>query len=99
LQKQLSDLGESALRKTLKDDHAEVRSMAAYVIGRRGLHLESALIDLLDDADSGVRQSARRALVKLAHGEDFGPRPNAAKDARREAQRQWRDWLAKKGSS
>jgi hypothetical protein len=99
LQRQLSDLGESALQKNLKDNHAEVRSMAAYVIGRRGLHLESALIDLLDDTDSGVCQAARRALTRLAHGDDFGPRPKADEDARREAQRQWRDWLAKKGSS
>jgi hypothetical protein len=99
LQRQLSKLSETALQKQLSDDHVEVRSMAAYVIGHRGLHLESALIDLLEDENAGVRQSARRALVKLAHGEDFGPRPNSDENERHEAKRQWRDWLAKKGSS
>jgi hypothetical protein len=66
------------------------------VVGKRGLHFERELIDMLADDNADVIQAAREALIKLNPRVDFGPERNADADERTTAERKWRDWLAKK---
>jgi hypothetical protein len=95
LDRHLRRLGGKALREALKADQAEVRMAAAKVVGSKRLTYGDDLIDLLSDADSGVRQAARQALVQLSRGLDYGPEPTAGETARAEAVRQWRAWWDK----
>lgn len=82
------------LRQQLSDPEpaARLEAIAAVVLARS--HLESDLIERLDDKDADVRQAARRGLVRLARGTDFGPKTGASKRTRRQAQQRWFDWLA-----
>jgi hypothetical protein len=83
------------LKELFKHSQAEARAAAAKAAGRRGLHCEKELIELLSDDNSMVEQAAHRALVQLARGPDFGPAPEATADERAAATRRWREWLAK----
>jgi hypothetical protein len=94
LPRQLSTLNESDLKAKLSDKSGEVRAAAADVVARKGLHWEGTLIDLLMDPEMAVRDAAHRALLRLAKGSDFGPKPDADDAARSEAQKKWREWLA-----
>jgi hypothetical protein len=84
----------TAVKAKLKDDRPAVRAAAAEVIAVRGWRFGSELIDLLSDADADVRQAARRALVQLARGTDYGPEANATAAERADAIRQWDSWWA-----
>ena len=83
------------LKEMLTHAKPEARSAAAKAVGRRGLHFEKELIELLSDDSATVQQAAHRALVQLARGQDFGPTVDAMSDERAEAIRRWREWLAK----
>lgn len=48
------------------------------------------VIALLDDANSEVRQMARKTLMKWAPGKDFGPDEKADVEARRRSMKEWR---------
>lgn len=82
------------LCQKLRDPEPATRleALAAVSLGR--VHLERALIELLDDKDAEVRHTARHTLTRLARGTDFGPKPSASKRTRRQAQQRWLDWLA-----
>jgi hypothetical protein len=97
LTRQLSDLKEPDLRERLKDDRAAVRAAAARVVGRKGLHWEGQMIDLLDDDEEVVRAAAHETLVRLSKGTDWGPQSHADEVQRKEAVRKWRAWLAGQG--
>jgi hypothetical protein len=54
------------LKKTMKQDQAELRWAAAWTVGNRELPLQNELIALLSDRDPLVRQAARQSLVRLS---------------------------------
>jgi hypothetical protein len=97
LARQLSGLAAKELKEKLRDDRAEVRAAAARVAGRKSIHLENELIDLLSDEETVVRRHAHQALVTLSKGTDFGPKDEANQAERKAAQEKWRSWLAKSG--
>src|SRR5947209_6201704 len=92
LDRHLARLPAAAVRERLADKQAEVRKAAARVVAARFPALAGALIALLDDEQAEVRAEARRALVRLAHGEDFGPAADATPAQREQALERWRDW-------
>ena len=81
------------LQRHLRDPEAAVRllTIVAVALGRR--HLESDLIERLDDQDAVVRQAARRTLARLARGTDFGPSPGASQRGIALSIDNWRHWL------
>lgn len=81
------------LRAKLTDARAFARLAAARVIADRRAHFEDDLIERLADRSNAVVQEARRALVRLARGTDFGPPPRANKAARERAIARWKGWL------
>jgi hypothetical protein len=97
LEKHLARQPASSVKERLKEDQAEVRRAATRVVADKHPSLAGALIDLLDDDSSDVRAEARRALVRVSRGEDFGPPEKATRAQRREAQRKWRDWWKRYG--
>ena len=95
LTKHLSRQDGLIVKERLKDDQAEVRAAAAQAAGIKVLRLVgSELIDLLNDDNGGVRGAARKALVVLSRGADYGPEPEAEAPDREAAIRKWRDWWA-----
>jgi hypothetical protein len=95
LDRTLSRLPAKELQTRLKDEQTEVRSSAARVAARKELHFERELIDLLEDDNPEMRQTARRALTRLNPRTDFGPDGKANAEERAAAVRKWRDWLAR----
>jgi HEAT repeat protein len=84
---------EDVLRRQLRDPEPATRLEAIEAVSMARRTLETELIERLDDPDADVRQAARRALVRLARGTDFGPRTGASKRLRRKAQQRWLEWL------
>jgi hypothetical protein len=78
----------------LKDSDAGVRWLAALTLGRKRVHVEKELISRLSDPVAEVREAARRALVRLARGTDFGPFPLDSQAGIQTAAQRWTDWLA-----
>jgi hypothetical protein len=97
LDKRLARQPASSVKARLKDDQEEVRRAAVRVIADKHPALAGELIDLLDDDSPDVRAEARRALVRLSRGEDFGPPADATRAQRQQAQRKWRDWWKRYG--
>ena len=81
-----------ALKKALKNEDAIVRAAAVKAIAAQSLRYGQELIDRLADESPDVRQAARRALVRLAAGTDYGPEPNASAQSRADAIRLWQSW-------
>jgi hypothetical protein len=82
-----------ALLDDLQADDPLTRFLAVHAVGKRRLHLEQTLIDLLADPVAEVRQAARGALARLSRGTDFGPLPTANAAQVRHAQDTWCQWL------
>jgi hypothetical protein len=78
----------------LKDEQPAVRWLAAQAAGHKRLHLESELIDRLSDPYPQVREAARKALVRLSRGNDFGPLPSASGKEVAQSAKAWRHWLS-----
>jgi hypothetical protein len=97
LDKLLSGTTAAVVKEKLKDDRAEIRAAAARVAGSKGYRLGDELIELLGDAEPDVRQAARRALIRLSRGVDFGPERDADEAGQAKAMRQWRAWWSKQG--
>lgn len=95
LDKHLEQKSGPQLKDLLKHGKPEARAAAAKAIGKRGLHFEKELINLLDDDSAIVQQACHVALVQLARGQDFGPAADATPSERTESIRLWRAWLAK----
>lgn len=92
LAKNLQHQSEETLKGLLVHERRELRLAAAAAIGSKKLRLGSEVIDLLQDGDPEVRQAARRALVQLSGGADYGPAADASFGDRETAVRRWRDW-------
>ena len=67
-------------------------------VAARGLRYGAELIELLTDDEGEVRQVARRALVQLSRGLDYGPQRGASATEASEAVRLWSIWWSKQGS-
>jgi HEAT repeat protein len=91
----LARLPPSVFKEKLKDDQPSVRATAAKIIGIKGWRFGAELIGALDDNDAEVQQAARRALIQLAGGTDYGPEPSASTTEREEAVRLWSAWWAR----
>jgi hypothetical protein len=90
----LSRIGDK-LEARFKDERAEVRAAAARAAGKPfGNHA----IDLLNDPDATVRETAHQVLVRLNRGADLGPAPDASPDDRELAVKRWREWWASQGT-
>jgi hypothetical protein len=88
----LTRLPAATLRDKLQDDNPEVRCAAALACGRKIAKDHIAdLLQLLDDPEMAVVQSARIALTELS-GEDFGPTSDADRRGRGDAVAAWHKW-------
>jgi HEAT repeat protein len=83
------------LKSMLQHERNDVRIAAAQAVGAKKLRLGAELIELLQDGDDDVRQAARRALVRLGDGGDYGPEPGASSSDRATAVERWREWLSR----
>jgi hypothetical protein len=92
LTERLTRLPAAVLRDKFQDDNPEVRCAAALACGRKIAkeHIVD-LLQLLDDPEMAVVQSARVALTELS-GEDFGPSSDADRRGRGEAVTAWHKW-------
>jgi HEAT repeat protein len=83
-----------ALGEKLRADSPLIRLLVIHAIGRRHLHLEPELIACLKDPIPEVRQGARQALIRVAHGTDFGPLPGWSRVGIERSIERWQQWLA-----
>jgi HEAT repeat protein len=92
LTQRLTRMTAATLRDKLQDDNVEVRRAAALACGRKeAKELIPDLLQLLDDVEMDVVQSARMALKELT-GQDFGPSSDAGSRERADAAVAWRKW-------
>lgn len=88
---------DAVLRQGLTHKNPLYRYTAALAVGKRNkTDLTEDLIDLVADPYEGVRQAARRSLIAMSKGEDFGPLPDAETVQREKASNLWREWWQKK---
>jgi hypothetical protein len=92
----LGHQGSKVIRAKLKDERPEVRAAAARAVAKFPA-LGGEVIDLLNDDEQVVRDSAHQALVRLNRGTDLGPEPNATDGQRTAAVEKWREWWSKQG--
>jgi hypothetical protein len=92
LAKSLQHQDTGVLKAMFKHERPDVRCAAAAATGARMLPWGSELIGLLEDGADEVIQAARRALVLIAGGADYGPAPNANLTERQTAIKRWREW-------
>jgi HEAT repeat protein len=92
LTQRLTRMSEGELRDKLQDDNVEVRRAAALACGRKKAREHIAdLLQLLDDPERDVIQSARVVLTELT-GKDFGPASDAGRQGRADAAAAWNRW-------
>jgi HEAT repeat protein len=92
LAKNLRHQDTGVLKAMLKHERRDVRIAAAGAVGARKLPFGSELIGLLQDGDAEVGQAARRALVQISGGADYGPAAAADTAQRQAALERWREW-------
>ncbi|MHB1422264.1 MAG: HEAT repeat domain-containing protein [Gemmataceae bacterium] len=87
----------ATLRDKLQDDNVEVRCAAALACGRKNSkEVMPDLLQLLDDPEMDVIQTARIVLTELSN-QDFGPKSDAERRGRTEAAA-WREWWKERQS-
>jgi hypothetical protein len=96
LLRHLSRMSAAALKTKLQDERPEVRAAVLIVAAGRKLPWGPEFIDQVPDTDDRVSQAARRALVQLARGSDFGPEANSSTTERSAAAGRWREWWSKR---
>jgi len=82
------------LQKQLKSADALIRLLTVPAIGRRHLHLEGDLIELLSDPHPAVREAVRKSLIRVSRGTDFGPIRGTSQRGIARSVEKWRHWLA-----
>jgi hypothetical protein len=98
LERHLARQTEAIVKEKLRDELVEVRLAAVRVVAAKMPRLTGELIDVLADEQAEVRSAAHDALVKLSHGEDFGPTADASKEQIAADQDRWRSWWARKNT-
>jgi hypothetical protein len=96
LVRHLSRMSATALKTKLQDERPEVRAAVLIVAAGRKLKWGAEFIDQVADSDVRVSQAARRALVQLARGPDFGPEADSSPSERSAAAARWREWWSKR---
>ena len=99
LAKKVEKQSNAQLKDLLKHELTEVRLETVKSIASRKLPWGKELIDRLQDQEEEVRQAARKGLVGLSEGQDFGPMPNLSFGERETAVAQWRAWWAKQAKA
>jgi hypothetical protein len=89
----LATNGDTWLVAQLRDPDPWVRWAAVMLIGRKHLHEEKELIQLLWDPVAEVRVAAHQALVRVARGTDLGPNPMDSPAKVQQAIQRWNSWL------
>jgi hypothetical protein len=87
-------LGLAQIMDKIQDKDTLTRLAALMVAHRRGINLGERLLALIRDKAPEIRQEARRTLVELANGTDFGPSENSDLIAAEESAGRWQKWLA-----
>lgn len=90
---QLLDRDESRLKKNLGNRNPWWRWASLETLSQKGVQDGGVFIPKIRDPDGGIRQAARRALVRLADEEDHGPPEGAGIETIQEAFQKWTDWL------
>ncbi len=90
--RRVSRLTDGQLRPALAGQDAEERWAAVVVVGNRRLPYAEELTGLLRDPDRLVSREARKILVQLADGTDFGPPEEAEPAAVEAAVAKWQQW-------
>ncbi len=91
----LKRMKDTTLSQYLSDELIEIRIAAARACAFKGSKsLIPRLIPLVRDTRGGVAEAAHNALKQLS-GRDFGPKPNANRDERLQAAREWLEWWNK----
>ncbi len=99
LAERLTRMKGETLTSYLKDEDVEIRRAAALACARKDSPtFIPALIPLLRDPERLVVEAAHAALKDLT-GRDFGPPPDANREARDRAVRKWLDWWSKQERS
>jgi hypothetical protein len=100
--KRLKDLFEvsgAALKDKMKASDLETRWMAIQVVGTKRLPFQQELIARLSDRSYAVRQAARKALIRISRGNDFGPGPKAKERETAAAIHKWETWWSLQDSN
>ena len=88
----LKRMKDSTLSQYLGDELLEIRIAAARACAFKGSKsLIPRLVPLVRDTRGGVAEAAHNALKELS-GRDFGPKPNANREERLQASREWLEW-------
>jgi HEAT repeat protein len=90
--RRVSRLTDAQLRQALASDDAEERWAAVVTVGNRRLPYAEELTGLLRDPDRLVRRDARKTLVQLADGADYGPTDDEDPAAVDAAVAKWQQW-------
>ncbi|HTU20428.1 MAG TPA: hypothetical protein VMG10_20355 [Gemmataceae bacterium] len=95
LAERLTRMTDKTLFAYLADEQLEIRIAAARACAAKGSKtLVPRLIPLVRDTRGGVAEAAHQALKQLS-GKDFGPKPDAGREERVKAAREWLDWWNK----
>jgi hypothetical protein len=78
----------------LTDPDPLVRWLVVHFIASKRIASADQLIGLLSDDVPEVAQAARRALIHLSRGADFGPERKDGPARTKQAIQRWREWLA-----
>ncbi len=81
-----------ALVLDFKSEDPKKRLAAVTAARQSNLQLPGELLTALSDAESGVRQEARKALTQLSRGKDYGPSETATDAELKQAVALWRQW-------
>jgi HEAT repeat protein len=82
-----------ALIAKLQDPDPAVRWSAAILVAQKRVHAEKELIQGLSDPVAEVKEAAHQALIRLARGTDFGPKPADSRAKIEQAIQSWNSWL------
>ena len=94
LERALGRRSADVAKEKLRSVHSEMRAAAARVTLSKKYRFGAELIELLDDDFDDARDTAHKALVQLARGQDFGPDAKASPSERAAAIEKWRAWWA-----
>jgi HEAT repeat protein len=87
----MAQLPESEVIVAMRSQDDDLRWAAVLAVRHRRLQPTTALVELLADRESSIRQEARQALAQLSK-HDYGPSQGATPSEIAAAQRQWAAW-------
>jgi hypothetical protein len=91
--KKMSAATPYVIKQGFKHPQPVYRYASAVAVGNKGLkEMHVQLIELLDDDDVCVQQTARLVLKKMSKGQDFGPLPSCECQQVQESMQMWREW-------